>query len=200
VRFELNLCIYITQPCFLPTQCTCVSRTVLAVYSDSFLVFVDSWSDNHVLHFHRTNIYVARSNIRTSFLQQQKHTLCIPLCSAVISRCLAAPRTMETPQLLYCLLVVSLSLYLLLFVVQLRVTTDGLLPISSSWRQVPWDPRPEYLFSNWILTVLVLMEHPHLYIRLVHAMLLRRWSERNFCLLQFCCHVVKICIHGDLIT
>jgi hypothetical protein len=29
--------------------------------------------------------------------------------------------------------------------------TDGLPPISSSWRQAPWGPRPEFLFSNWTL-------------------------------------------------
>jgi hypothetical protein len=30
-------------------------------------------------------------------------------------------------------------------------TTGGLPPISLSWRQAPWDPRPEFLFSNWTL-------------------------------------------------
>jgi hypothetical protein len=34
-------------------------------------------------------------------------------------------------------------------------TTDGLPPISSPWRQAPWDPRPE-IFSNWTLAVIVL--------------------------------------------
>jgi hypothetical protein len=32
--------------------------------------------------------------------------------------------------------------------------------ISTSWRQAPWDPRPEIFFFNWILAVLVLMWHP----------------------------------------
>jgi hypothetical protein len=36
-------------------------------------------------------------------------------------------------------------------------TTDGLPPISSSWRQAPWDLRPVILFSNWTLAVIVLM-------------------------------------------
>jgi hypothetical protein len=39
-------------------------------------------------------------------------------------------------------------------------TTGGLQPISSSWRQAPWDSRPVILFSNWALTVIVLMKHP----------------------------------------
>jgi hypothetical protein len=34
-------------------------------------------------------------------------------------------------------------------------TTGGLLPISSSWWQAPWDSRPVILFSNWTLAVLV---------------------------------------------
>jgi hypothetical protein len=34
-------------------------------------------------------------------------------------------------------------------------TTGGLLPISSPWCQVPWDPRP--VFFNWTLAVIVLM-------------------------------------------
>jgi hypothetical protein len=38
-------------------------------------------------------------------------------------------------------------------------TTGGLPPISSSWRQAPWDSRPVILFSNWILTVIVIMQH-----------------------------------------
>jgi hypothetical protein len=36
-------------------------------------------------------------------------------------------------------------------------TSGGLPPISSSWRQAPWDPRPEFLFSNWTLAVIILM-------------------------------------------
>jgi hypothetical protein len=39
-------------------------------------------------------------------------------------------------------------------------TTGGLPPISSSWRQAPWDSRSEVLFSNWTLVVMVLMQHP----------------------------------------
>jgi hypothetical protein len=39
-------------------------------------------------------------------------------------------------------------------------TTGGLQPISSSWRQAPWDPRPEFLFYNRTLAVFVLMLHP----------------------------------------
>jgi hypothetical protein len=35
-------------------------------------------------------------------------------------------------------------------------TTGGLPPVSSSWRQAPWDPRPEIIF-NWIPAVIVLM-------------------------------------------
>jgi hypothetical protein len=33
-------------------------------------------------------------------------------------------------------------------------------PISSSWRQAPWDSRPVILFPNWTLAVIVLMKHP----------------------------------------
>jgi hypothetical protein len=36
-------------------------------------------------------------------------------------------------------------------------TTDGLPPISASWRQAPWDSRQVILFSNWTLAVIVLM-------------------------------------------
>jgi hypothetical protein len=36
-------------------------------------------------------------------------------------------------------------------------TTGGLPPISSFWRQAPWDPWPEIFFSNWTLAVIVLM-------------------------------------------
>jgi hypothetical protein len=39
-------------------------------------------------------------------------------------------------------------------------TTGGLTPISSSWRQAPWDSRPVILFSNWTLAVIVPMQHP----------------------------------------
>jgi hypothetical protein len=35
-------------------------------------------------------------------------------------------------------------------------TTGGLPPVSLSWRQAPWGPRPE-IFSNWTLAVIVLM-------------------------------------------
>jgi hypothetical protein len=35
-------------------------------------------------------------------------------------------------------------------------TTGGLPPISSSWRQAPWEPRQVTLFSNWTLAVIVL--------------------------------------------
>jgi hypothetical protein len=38
--------------------------------------------------------------------------------------------------------------------------TGGLPPISSSWRQAPWDPRPVFSFSNWIRAVIVFMQHP----------------------------------------
>jgi hypothetical protein len=40
-------------------------------------------------------------------------------------------------------------------------TTGGLLPISSSWRKAPSDPRPE-IFFNWTLAVIhvVFMLHP----------------------------------------
>jgi hypothetical protein len=38
-------------------------------------------------------------------------------------------------------------------------TTNGLPPISSSWRQAPWDPGPEFLFSNWTLAVIILTYH-----------------------------------------
>jgi hypothetical protein len=41
--------------------------------------------------------------------------------------------------------------------VQTYFTTGGLPPISSSWREAPWDPLPEFLFSNWTLAVIVLM-------------------------------------------
>jgi hypothetical protein len=36
-------------------------------------------------------------------------------------------------------------------------TTDGLPPISSSWRQAPWDPRPDFFFFDWTPAVIVLM-------------------------------------------
>jgi hypothetical protein len=36
-------------------------------------------------------------------------------------------------------------------------TTGGLPPISSSWRQAPWDSRPEIFFYNWALAAIVLM-------------------------------------------
>jgi hypothetical protein len=32
-------------------------------------------------------------------------------------------------------------------------TTGSILPISSSWRQATWDPRPVILFFNWTLAV-----------------------------------------------
>jgi hypothetical protein len=38
--------------------------------------------------------------------------------------------------------------------------TGGLPPISSSWRQAPWDSRPVILFSNWTPAGIVLMYHP----------------------------------------
>jgi hypothetical protein len=38
--------------------------------------------------------------------------------------------------------------------------TDGLPSISQSWRQAPWVPRPEFLFSNWTLAVIALMLNP----------------------------------------
>jgi hypothetical protein len=37
-------------------------------------------------------------------------------------------------------------------------TSGGLPPISSSWRQAPWDPRPEFLLSKWTLAVIVWRE------------------------------------------
>jgi hypothetical protein len=30
--------------------------------------------------------------------------------------------------------------------IQIYFTTSGLSPISSSWRQAPWDPRPDFFF------------------------------------------------------
>jgi hypothetical protein len=36
-------------------------------------------------------------------------------------------------------------------------TTDGLQPISSSWRQAPWESQPAIFPPNWTLTVIVLM-------------------------------------------
>jgi hypothetical protein len=36
-------------------------------------------------------------------------------------------------------------------------TTGGVPPISSSWRQAPWDSRPVILFFNWTLAVIVPM-------------------------------------------
>jgi hypothetical protein len=39
---------------------------------------------------------------------------------------------------------------------QSHFTTGGLPPISSSWRQAPWDSRPVYFF-NWTLAVIILM-------------------------------------------
>jgi hypothetical protein len=35
-------------------------------------------------------------------------------------------------------------------------TTGGLRPISLSWCQAPWDPRPEIFFPNWTVAVIVL--------------------------------------------
>jgi hypothetical protein len=46
----------------------------------------------------------------------------------------------------------------------------SLPPISSSWRQAPWDSRPKNIFCNWILSVLVLMNHI-------------LWRENGVCLL-----------------
>jgi hypothetical protein len=37
--------------------------------------------------------------------------------------------------------------------------TGGIPPVSSSWRQAPWDSRPA-IFFNWILSVKVLMYYP----------------------------------------
>jgi hypothetical protein len=34
------------------------------------------------------------------------------------------------------------------------------MPITSSWREAPWDPRPQFLFSNFTLAVIVLMQYP----------------------------------------
>jgi hypothetical protein len=39
-------------------------------------------------------------------------------------------------------------------------TTGGLLPIHLSWRQAPWYPLPEFLFSKWTLAVTVIMQQP----------------------------------------
>jgi hypothetical protein len=39
-------------------------------------------------------------------------------------------------------------------------TTDSLTPISSFWRQAPWDSQPVSSFPNWTLAVIVLIEHP----------------------------------------
>jgi hypothetical protein len=39
---------------------------------------------------------------------------------------------------------------------QYYFATGSLPPISSSWRQAPWDPRPEIVF-NWTLAVIGLM-------------------------------------------
>jgi hypothetical protein len=38
-------------------------------------------------------------------------------------------------------------------------TTGGLLPIGSSWRKAPWDPRLEFLFITWTFVVIVLKYH-----------------------------------------
>jgi hypothetical protein len=38
--------------------------------------------------------------------------------------------------------------------------TGGLPPISSSWRQAPWEPRQELFFPKWSIAVIVLMYHP----------------------------------------
>jgi hypothetical protein len=35
--------------------------------------------------------------------------------------------------------------------------TGSIPPINLSWRQVPWDPRPEFLPTNWTLAVIVLI-------------------------------------------
>jgi hypothetical protein len=40
---------------------------------------------------------------------------------------------------------------------QAYFTTVSLPPISSSWRQAPWNSRPVILFSNRTLAVIVLM-------------------------------------------
>jgi hypothetical protein len=37
--------------------------------------------------------------------------------------------------------------------------TGGLPPITSSWCQPPWDPRPETFLFNWNLAVIVFMQH-----------------------------------------
>jgi hypothetical protein len=39
-------------------------------------------------------------------------------------------------------------------------TTGGLPPISSSWRQAPWDSRPSVFCFNWTLAAIVLLQHP----------------------------------------
>jgi hypothetical protein len=39
-------------------------------------------------------------------------------------------------------------------------TTGGLPPISSLWRQAPWDSRPVILFSKSTIAVIVLMYYP----------------------------------------
>jgi hypothetical protein len=95
--------------------------------------FIDVWRHNHVLSFctniycYYKELTLGRplerwseavtghlayylmmkkkkiKNLRTSFLQQLKHTLNIPVCFAFVSLCIVALRTMEIPPLLYSL-------------------------------------------------------------------------------------------------
>jgi hypothetical protein len=38
--------------------------------------------------------------------------------------------------------------------------TGGLPPISSSRRQAPWGSQSDFLFCNWVLAVIVFVQHP----------------------------------------
>jgi hypothetical protein len=42
---------------------------------------------------------------------------------------------------------------------QSYITTGGIPPVSTSWRQAPWDSQPVFFF-NWTFAVVVLMLHP----------------------------------------
>jgi hypothetical protein len=66
-------------------------------------------------------------------------------------------------------------------------TTGSLPPICSSWQQAPWDPKPEFLLSNWTLAVIGLTSSPtrgwvyrlQLLLGLISAVILRSESRRN---------------------
>jgi hypothetical protein len=69
---------------------------------------------------------------------------------------------------------------LLLFRVRFRsfFTTGGLPPISSSWRQAPWDSRPVISFPNRKLAVTVLIQPP-------------LWLEDGFVVFNCCCSLQR---------